>query len=144
MPFAIATEPLRSMPGHREEPGAAPAVWYYAGTGRWTKNIREAKLYDDVGAAETLTLLVNVHEGIKMSFRVLTRDLDGTEVSVMDPAERARLRQLAEQYRARISSGLTYTAVVPLHEPRIYHIGERQCECAGCVKRLLDLFPARE
>lgn len=142
MPFVIATETmLASVAGGSPNPAGRPVVWYYSGMGKWTKNIAQAERYDDEQAAITFVLLKDTLPTHKFTFLAVDQKAVSAEAAAMDPAELERLRKVATEFRASIAAGYSYGAPPPLHEARIYKIGDRQCLCQLCVNRLLDLFP---
>lgn len=142
MPFVIATETkMAVVAGGSPNPSGAAVVWYYQGMGKWTKSIDQAARFDDEQAAMNLVLLKDVLPRHKFTFIVVDQKAVTAELAAMDPAEVHRLRALAAELRVGIKGGYTHGEPPPLHEARVYKIGERQCLCRICVQRLLDLFP---
>lgn len=141
MPFVIATEVKGYMSGGSSNPTGAPVPWYFCGLGKWTRDIGKAKRLDDEEAAMRFVLLKDTLPRMKFTFIVVDQLPPAAELSAMDPAEIMRLAKLAAKFRDQIARGYAFTDLPGPHEPRIYKIGERQCECKGCVQRLLALFP---
>jgi hypothetical protein len=141
MPFVIATDDRSSIEGGSENPSGTLVKWYYLGNGKWTKDIGRAQRMNDEDAAMTLVRLKDTLPRQKFSFIVVDQLPIVAELAAMDPAEISRLRKVANEFRDSMKSGYEYGQPPPIHEPRIYKIGEKQCLCKACVKRLLDLFP---
>ena len=51
------------------------------------------------------------------------------------------LRLLAREFKEYKKAKYEFMELPAPHEPRIYKIGERQCQCRLCVERLIALFP---
>jgi hypothetical protein len=141
MPFVIATDVKGYMSGGSSNPSGAPVVWYFCGLGKWTRDIGKAKRFNDDDAATQFVLLKDTLPRMKFTFIVVDQLPPAAELSAMDPAEITRLGKLAVKYRRQIEDGYAFTNLPAPHEPRIYKIGERQCECRLCIDRLLGLFP---
>lgn len=142
MPFVIATEIRASMQGGSENPAGTPVKWYFLGGAKWTRDMGRAKRYDDShDAAMAMVLLHDALPNQKFSFLVVDQLPLAAEAAGMDPAELDRLRLLAREFKEFVKSGYEFKNLPAPHEPRIYKIGEKQCQCRLCVERLIGLFP---
>lgn len=141
MPFVIATEIRASIEGGSENPSGALVKWYFLGHGKWTRDIGRGKRLDDEDAAMQMVLLKDTLPNQKFTFVIVDQLPLAAEAARMDPSELDRLRKLAVSYKELRDQGYEFKPVPPPHEPRIYKIGEKQCDCPLCVQRLIDLFP---
>jgi len=142
MPFVIATE-MKSevIQGGSPNPAGKAVVWFFVGMGKWTRDIGRAQRYDDEGAATAMVVLKDGLPNQKFVFILVDQLPISAEAASLDPAELERLRKVAKEFRESIASGYEYGQPPPLHEPRLYKVGDRQCLCKACVRRVLDLFP---
>ncbi len=142
MPFVIATEVKAAlMPGGSPNPAGTLVQWYYLGHGKWTREMGRAQRYDDMDAATQMVLLKDLLPKQRFTFLVVDQLPVAAEAAAMDPAELVRLRKLAREFKLQIIGGYDFKELPAPHEPRIYKIGQRQCQCKLCVQRLIDLFP---
>jgi hypothetical protein len=141
MPFVIATEMRPTISGGSANPTGTPVKWYYLGNRRWTKDLGRAQRFDAEDAAWQLVLLKDTLKNMKFTFIVVDLLPLAAEASAMDPAELDRLRILARDFKKLLSEGYQFMELPAPHEPRIFKIGEKQCQCAHCVERVIGLFP---
>ena len=142
MPFVIATQiKTPDIQGGSSNPAGQAVAWYFCGLGKWTRDIGKAKRFNDDDAATQFVLLKDTLPNQKFTFIVVDQLPIAAEMAAMDPAEIHRLSRLATDYRIHLNAGYAFVDLPAPHEPRIYKIGEKQCECKGCVNRLLALFP---
>jgi ATP:corrinoid adenosyltransferase len=145
MPFVIATQiktPVIS--GGSPNPAGQAVAWYFCGLGKWTRDIGKAKRFNDDDAATQFVLLKDTLPNQKFTFIVVDQLPIAAELAAMDPSEIGRLAKLSAEYRALLATGYVFTDLPAPHEPRIYKIGQKQCDCKGCVDRLVNLFPGLE
>jgi len=142
MPFVIATDMKVLMQGGSENPGGKPVRWYFLGGTKWTRDMGRAKRYDDSEeAAMAMVLLKDALPTQKFSFMVVDQLPLAVEAATMDPSELDRLRLLAREFKEYLKTGYEFVVLPAPHEPRLYKIGEKQCQCRPCVDRLIGLFP---
>jgi hypothetical protein len=142
MPFVIATQiKTPVIPGGSPNPAGQAVAWYFCGLGKWTRDIGKAKRFNDDDAATQFVLLKDTLPNQKFTFIVVDQLPIAAELAAMDPSEITRLGKLAVKYRRQMEEGYAFTDLPAPHEPRIYKVGEKQCECKLCIGRLLNLFP---
>lgn len=141
MPFVIATGSMLSIEGGSPNPVGKAVQWYFMGMGKWSRDIGKGKRYDAEEASMQLVLLKDKLPNQKFTFMVVDQLPLAAEAASMDPAELERLAKLARSYWDLRAQGYSFSPVPPPHEPRIYKVGEIQCECPMCVDRLIALFP---
>ena len=141
MPFVIATQ-LKTpvIQGGSPNPAGQAVAWYFCGLGKWTRDIGKAKRFNDDDAATQFVLLKDTLPNQKFTFIVVDQLPIGIELAMMDPSEIDRLRRLAKEFRRQKAIGIGFVDLPAPHEPRIYKIGEKQCQCSLCVDRVLNLF----
>lgn len=141
MPFVIATDDRSSMQGGSENPSGALVRWFFISQTKWTKDIGRAKRMDDEDAAMQMVLLKDALPKLKFLFMVVDLLPVSAEAAAMDPSEIDRLRKLAMEFKRQMADGYVFVELPSPHQPRIYKIGEKQCNCILCVSRLIALFP---